>query len=884
MDLCLRRIFFRDVLCRIQEVVGILILSAGVVSGQGFWDREVDLSYTQERLSDILTDMDQKYDLNYSYGKLPLERLISFSFRGPLHKGLKTFFQAQNILYKITGNRIALRLDTPLGKPLRGIVRDAGTKQPLIGASVSVAASDKPLGAISDLQGVFVLKGLKVGRYDLVFEYLGYEVRMVKQILITTGKEIFLEVDMKESGVDMTEIIVVSKYEPSNTLNDMTTNSARSFSVEETNRFAAAISDPARMALSFAGVTGNGDDLSNEIVIRGNSSRGLVWRLEGIEIPNPNHFSDLGASSGNISMLSASTLSNSDFYTGAFPAEFGNALSGVFDLQLRNGNSERREHAIKVGTLGLEASSEGYFTKKSSASYLINYRYSTIDLIDRLLPALPTQVSPFQDLSFKINFPLKRGNLSMFGLGGKNATSDGPLADTSNFQFPWQLQDFIVRQRMGVIGLVHHLKINNRSFLRTSISTSKWHYDDETTQLQPDQAFVPEIVDESLFRHRESIFNSLLNIKYSAQLSFRAGFNIRHKAHKYDYKSFADADNLISLLDSEGSAQLMDGFAQWKYAFKKDWILNAGINISYFLLNKTFGVDPRLGLRYQFRDNQTLSLATGLYSKPDHLSTYFIERKEIQGGITFPNLSLPMLKAFHVVGGYDLGMKENVRLKVEAYYQRLFDIPVGSNPETVFSILNTSNIFGVIFLNDMNGAALTPEGTGVNYGLEFTLERFFSKGLYYLATASLFDSKFTTFSGRTFPTRYATNFAGNVLGGKEWSVGIRKKNSIGVNAKMVLVGGRRTSPILLEASRQAQATQIDYDRYNSMHVPAYFRVDLGVNYRINMDRVTHTFAIDLQNLTNRRNSAGTFYDPLLMRRNTIKQNGLIPFLNYQINF
>ncbi|MEM7037326.1 MAG: carboxypeptidase-like regulatory domain-containing protein, partial [Bacteroidota bacterium] len=264
---------------------------------------------------------------------------------------------------------------------IRGTVRDVDTQQALAGATVTLRDGATVLkGAITDAEGSFRFTEVPIGRHSIQVAFTGYEAAFLEQLMLTSGKEMVLEIPLTESMTEaaLEDVVITDEASTGDPINEMATLSARSFSVEETKRYAAAVFDPARMAQNFAGVMSSGFDMENEIVIRGNSPRYMLWRLEGIEIPNPNHFGGMGSSGGPISMLSSSTLGNSDFYTGAFPAEFGNALSGVFDLRFRRGNNEQREFSFMVGALGIEASAEGYFSKKSRASYLINYRYSTL--------------------------------------------------------------------------------------------------------------------------------------------------------------------------------------------------------------------------------------------------------------------------------------------------------------------------------------------------------------------------------------------------------------------------------------------------------------------------------------------------------------------------
>ncbi|MEM6377101.1 MAG: carboxypeptidase-like regulatory domain-containing protein, partial [Bacteroidota bacterium] len=390
---------------------------------------------------------------------------------------------------------------------IRGILRDQDSQMPLTGATIAVLSMDPVVGAVTDLDGQFQIPKVPVGRHQISVSYMGYEPLLLSGIILSAGKELVLELEMVESTTELAEITVSAHGNgSSDALNEFASISARSFSVEETSRYASSLFDPARMAQNFAGVSvGSGDDLFNEIVVRGNSPRGVLWRMEGIEIPNPNHFSGAGSSGGAISMLSSTTLSNSDFYTGAFPAEFGNALSGVFDLKLRNGNNQRQEYSAMIGLLGIEVGAEGPFSANSNSSYLINYRYSTLKALETLGISPVEDVLPkYQDLSFKFNFPTaKLGTFALFGLGGNNASSFAPDSNPDNWEDDDDKWGFLEEQQLGIVGLSHQILTSDRSYLRTvlsaSISESNSHYyyldslrnyqiHDDATDLVSDQA------------------------------------------------------------------------------------------------------------------------------------------------------------------------------------------------------------------------------------------------------------------------------------------------------------------------------------------------------------------------------------------------------------
>ena len=836
-------------------------------------------------LQELLQKLEEEHVVNFSYGDIDLQKRISLRFEGSFQQGIDQICRLAGLDFQMRRNRVVIRQSLLLVGHISGVVLDDESKVPLIGANIVVKGVDPVVATSSDLQGRFTINNLPIGRHNVVISYIGYQSKEIDQLLVSAGKPISLLAELSESPISINTVIVSNQIDPTAPLNEMAINSARSFSVEETSRFAATLSDPARMALAFAGVAGNGDDLTNEIVIRGNSSRGLSWRLEGIEIPNPNHFSDLGSGGGNISMLSSSTLGASDFYTGAFPAEFGNAFAGVFDLRLRNGSHEKRSYTLQVGTLGLAAAAEGYFKKGSESSYILNYRYSTIDLIDRFLPAITEDVFPFQDFSMKINLPTRKaGTFSLFTLAGSNSTFEAMDGDTSNYNFIWDLDELNTSQKLYAWGVSHQILLSNSSYIRTSLGRTDWRYADETRRLNPSNHFLPVIIDKTDFSEQQWTLTSKYHQKIDASTSFRTGFTLRNQSYLYDFKGISSDGFFLSFLENTGRTNFIDGFAQFKINLSEKWEYNVGLNISHLTLNNSTGIDPRMGVLYRPDESRKFGLSTGIYTKPDHLSTYFIERRDINSNITTPNINLPMVKSFHLVGSFDQKFKNNLRLKFEGYYQHLYDIPVGINENAVFSTLNASTTFEVIYLNNSDGAPLVPEGKGNNYGIEVTLEKPLWEGLYYLWTFSLFDSHFEAFRDKEFATRYARNITTNLLAGKEWTVGSSKKNHFGINGRLIFLGGLRRSPILLDQSKSANQTIIDNERFNTIKQPNYFRTDMSLYYRINTQTMTHTFSLDLQNVTDRRNYAEVFYSISVGNVVIERQNGIIPFLNYKVEF
>jgi hypothetical protein len=770
---------------------------------------------------------------------------------------------------------------------IRGTVLDKESKTPLTGAEVAVLTTEPLIGTTTDLDGYFKIEKVPVGRHTLRVTYLGYEPLTLPNLLLTSGKELVLNLELVESTIHLEAATVVAKHDKTKTLNEMATVSARSFSVEETSRYAGSFYDPARMASNYAGVAvGSSDDLSNEIVVRGNSPSGVIWRLEGIEIPNPNHFGAMGNSGGGISMLSSSTLSNSDFYTGAFPAEFGNALSGVFDLNLRNGNNERREYALMFGALGLEGAAEGPFIKGGKGSYLVNFRYATLALLEAAGIQIAGDVTPrYSDVSFKLNLPTeKAGTFALFGLAGQNSAHFDPQRDSTTWEGEFGEWGFKETASTATVGLSHRMLLSNDSYLRTVFVASKVTDKGREYWLDPENNYVRRndaAYDIFSDTYRAS---TTYNLKLDARNTLRTGLIFSYSSFDFTYDdddNFDESkgDSIIRLFDNYGSGSFLQAFAQWKHRFNERWTLNTGVHYSHFLLNQKFAVEPRVALEWKFGKNQSISAAAGLHSKREHLAAYVFEGTLIDGAPRTANENLELTKSFHAVLGYDRRLSDNLRLKAELYYQHLFDVPIETLPDSTRSILNATDIWDIIFIeNSGNG------GKGCNYGIDLTLERFFAKNFYFLVTGSLYRSLYTPQSGVEYPTRYDGRYQLHLLSGKEFKLGKGGKNIFGINGKFILAGGNRYTPIDLEASIRDGKQVLQEDKPFSVKAGDYWRFDLGLSYKINKRRLTHTILLDIQNVTGRLNVFSQYYDNDTQQIETYTQTGFFPVFNYRVEF
>ena len=577
------------------------------------------------------------------------------------------------------------------------------------------ASSD--IGTTTDDDGAFSIDNIPLGRHTLLITYLGYEDVVIPEILVVSGKQTVLEVQMTESLVALEEVVVKAEVDKDKPLNPIAAVSARMFTVEETKRYAGSFDDPSRMAVSFAGVSQD-DDVNNALVIRGNSPRGMLWRMEGIDIPNPNHFAEVGNSGGGVGMLSSNMMTNSDFYTGAFPANFGNATAGAFDINLRKGNNEKREYAFQVGVLGTDFALEGPFKKGYGGSYLVNYRYSTLGILNAIgVTVVGDAVPTYQDLSFKVWLPTEgAGNFSIFGLGG-----------TSYIEEEWDDLGLIYNDESGsntgIIGLSHNYIFSDKSYLKTTIATThsdilykQWEQDTilDHTQQQYDESFKSSSI------RLASNYHYKLNSKNYFQggiILSRIGFN--YYVEQYD----EDNDFMETDLDDSDHTYQAQAYVNWKHRFNEKLTMNAGLHYLYFHYNQNQVVEPRIGLTYVVKEGSVLSFGAGLHSRVEDLSVYTAQRLLDDGSFIKPNENLGLQKAAHLVLGYDQRIGRNMRVKAEVYYQHLYNVPVFLAPDDYESVLNARGGYTTDYLVN--------EGTGENYGIELTLEKFFSDNYYF---------------------------------------------------------------------------------------------------------------------------------------------------------
>jgi len=771
-----------------------------------------------------------------------------------------------------------------LTQTIRGVVVDKLSKSPLPGATIVLLGGDTTTGISSDVNGIFRLENVTIGRRTIQIRFLGYEPITINNLIVTSAKEINLYLEMEEKAFTAEEVVIVAHKSKEQPINKMATISARAFTIEETEKYAGSRGDVARMAMNYAGVSG-ANDQRNDIIIRGNSPSGVLWKLEGVDIGNPNHFATQGTTGGPVGMLNNNNLRNSDFFTGAFPAQYGNALSGVFDLKLRTGNNEKHEFLGQIGFNGFEIGIEGPVNKETRSSFIANYRYSTLGLMNELGINFGTGggVPFYQDIIYNLVFPIKKGKLSFFGLGGTSHISlKAKDKNGENIYAPGD-QDIYNGSELIFNGVSYSIVHNPKTYSKHTVSIL---YENGWTQLDTlDSDFAPFMYYKDRSSTIKLSYNFILNRKINSQLSFRTGatidrmgFNLNSKVYLSSAHEYQNLTNIEKTLSN--GVFLIRLYNQWLYKFNDNLFITPGIHLLYFDHNQQISAEPRLGIQWKLNNRMKFNAGWGYHSRISPLYTIFLETRLPDNSYIESNSDLGLTKANHFVVGYDNVFSKNIRFKAEVYYQQLFDVPV-EQKKSAFSMLNTGATWGVEALDSLEN-----KGTGKNYGMEFTLEKFFSNNYYYLFTLSLFESKYTGSDGIERNTAFNGNFVINSLVGKEFN--LNERSVIFFDFRLTWAGGRRYTPVDLEGSiaKNSAFYNMIYmdDQAYSKKFSNYLKIDTKLGFRSNSKKVTQEWQLYIENVTNHKNALLQIYEAETESVKMTYQLGFFPVMQYRIYF
>lgn len=761
--------------------------------------------------------------------------------------------------------------NTGIQQTIKGVIVDVDSESPVFGANVVIENTNPILGSSTDVNGKFKIENVPIGRVNITVSSLGYETKLIPNVEVTSGKEVVIIIEITEA-ITTLQSVTIAGDRKGEVINEMSLISARTFSVEETKRYAGSLNDPARMVAAFAGVTGDASGY-NDIVVRGNSSKGILWRLEGIEIPNPNHFSDEGTTGGPINALNSTMLSNSDFYSGAFAPEYGNAVSGVLDMKLRTGNTDKRETSANINAAGVGVTTEGPFIKDKNNSYLINYRYSTVTLLNSLNLVDYDGIPKYQDGTFKFKFQTKKaGVFTLFGLGGQSGIVQKESNEVGDTVF--NISDF--NAGLGFVALKHNYLFSDKVYLNTFMSMSgnySGYAYDELDSLGNMTNNSNNRLSKSTLR-----FGTTFNYKINNRHKFKT--SVIYSQSKYDYfDEYYDAqlNKFVTELKQKGNADLVQSYVNWKYRITGNLTMVTGIHSLYSNVNQEYTIEPRIGVKWDLNELNSFSIGFGRHSKRESLTYSFAQVIDDEGIMSSPNKLLKFSKSDHYVLGYSRRLDDNLALKLEVYYQKLFDIPVEDDITSSYSILNNSGGY--------TDRKLVNDGTGENYGVELTLERYFANNYFFMLTGSAYESTYIAKDGIERNGKFNGGYAGNFLFGKELLLGDKKDHKVlGFSTRVMLIGGHRYTPIDVDETIWAEYEVLQESNPYSLKGEDIFRWDVAFYLRLNFKKTTHEIKFDIQNITNHQAVVDEYYSFNLNKIEKINQLAILPVFMYKIDF
>lgn len=874
-------------------------------------DRRINVPDYKGSAKLLLEEISHEENIVFAYSsEVSLSYTISFQKKQMLLKEfLRILLEGKPIGYKINGNKVLLfpnkapsNQTTGLSQTVRGNIIDNDSKLPLIGAGVVLLGSDPLIGTVADVKGNFKLENIPIGRINLQISFMGYEPKIIPNIEVNSGKEVVININMQESVVSLNEVTIKPDKKKGEAKNDMSLLSTHSISLEETKRYTGGMDDPARVVSSFAGVASTPDG-SSDIIVRGNSPKYLQWRLEGVEILSPYHMDDQNASFGALTALNNNLLAISDFYTGAFSPEYGDVLSGVYDVMLRTGNNEKFEAALGVGIMGTDLTLEGPFKKGYAGSYLVNYRYSTISLIKKLGLVDVAGVVDYQDATFKVVLPTKKaGTFSFFGLGGLSGVSMENMSPTglstpgSTAKSALISKDFKKDNNLSNLGMNHIYSIHTNSFIKTSLSYSGNGIKDDIFESDTIRTYTSEggFLRDSVTNKTQTFKNRITNSTYRAAITYNNRINAKNKIQigfKYTLYSYnyhqsmfnKEVDTLLDVTNFKNNTSAINNFISWKHSFNENFSFVAGLHNTNALINNKSTIEPRIAINWKLNNSNSLHAGFGKHSTMESVHNYYTKVLQPNGSVIEPNKNLDLLKADHFVLGYEKRFTENLMAKLEVYYQHLYNLPVENNDTSYYSTINE----GI----DYRYIALVNKGTGKNYGAEGTLERFFDNNYYFLINGSLFESKYKSLEGVWRNTRYNNNYLINILCGKEFkNLGKKHTQTLAINAKVFFEGGQRSIPLLRDAQGNvavdpANDKYWDYKKAYNNKLDNIYQFNLSISYKFNRPKATHEIFLDMMNITDNKSRMSEYYDENKPNKvGYLTEFGFFPNLMYKAYF
>lgn len=757
-----------------------------------------------------------------------------------------------------------------------GVITDIESGQPVGGAQFVISRRGVLEVTYTDSLGHFRTRPVYPGPANCRISAIGYDTLYLPNEKISTGKALGLDIQLSPRLYTLSEATVRSSAFSGDLITQMNI-----IKPGEGEKMAATFYDPVRMARLQSGAVILNDQ-ANEISLFGLPPDFNSWRLEGMEIISPNHLRNAGTftdkpglTGGGVNILSHQMLDHSQFITGATPIEYGNALGGIMDMQLRKGNPYKAEHRAKASLLGLEFATEGPVPVGSAASYLGNFRYSTVGLLSAIGVDFGDEEIRFFDGSAHIHLPLRRGRttIQLFGTAGQSENNFFRKEDLTEVEEEKDLSNILYSDDYVQAGLtMKHLLGRDGilqlgfSFSGTSISRDEVSFDSLITMNRITDLFI----DHEKFHLSGSVQFSL----------FPEGIVHAGISHIVDHLELNQFDNqpLFNTYWSYYAPKQSRPFIDFQYDPKGPFRLELGLETPFTELDDiviapsaTLGYLPTKNLQFEFSYRKMTQLPQPwLFPTNSDADTNNIQAIY---GLNSPDFIIS--DQFSLRAG--VGITPHLQAVTQLFLKKFSELPVtNDNPGfSAFQQLSPPAIY-----------RFAPNGVAQNYGVQqqFRLQ---TENLWTGQLAlTYYKSQYATEEGGVWlPAQFdhglsTTGFIGRNFT-KEKEKGLR---TIGFSLACIYHGGTGEAPILLDESRQAGETVFDYSEGFKEKLDNYFRIDLQLFVQKDRARTSSRLSIDIQNLLNTENAAYNYYDAFLGSAVTKNQLGIIPLLSYQLDF
>lgn len=767
-----------------------------------------------------------------------------FIFR---RKNMKFFFLSYIVFFI---NSLSFATDLGKGK-IVGEVIDRNSKQPIIGAVIEIV--NAKIFTASDENGIFVVQNLNPKTYNLKISAPYYQTIYRTDVNVSGTQSIKIVIELILSSYETEEIVVSSERSFANA-HDLKT-STNFLSAEEIRRSPGAAEDLNRMIQSLPGVT-TATDSRNDLIVRGGSPFENFIMVDGIEVPNINHFGTQAASGGPIGMINVDFLNDVTFSAGGFAAKYGDRLSSIMDIQYRNGDKYNFNGKLDLGIAGAGIILEGPI-QKGKSSYLFSARKSYLDLI--LSATGLTAVPNYSNFNLKATYDLSsKHKLSLIGLAGIDKINfkgsnddDDPFISRTDFS-GWQAAG----------GIVHKWLIDNKTYIQTSISNNRYY-----------RNVLQDSLDKKKFK------NESLDAEYTLRSDLSHRFSVSDLLEIGTAFKFIRNDNSIfiaeqrnfygTLVPELNYSSIAESFKLGTYIqYSKNLFhkldITFGLRHDYFdyLKNKNT-ISPRLSAGYSLNENLKLNAAYGIYYQNPPL-LWLVSYNQ--------NKNLKPMKTNQYVIGFEYYPQQDIKVTLEYFYKDYSDYP-NSILNRQVTYANAGTEYATLGLEPLVSAS-----KGRATGIEFFIQKKFLNNYYGMLNYSYSNIKFTSLDGIE---RSSSFDYGNVL---TVVFGYKFADNFEVSAKYRFMGGRPFTPLNEIASQLVNQTVYDFERYNALRHKNYQRFDLRVDYRTELFGWTLITFIDFQNITNVANIDQIIWNEKKQKVDYVYQWRFLPTGGIKIEF